>query len=250
MEDKARELAPVLVDMLAKKPASSRLLVGIYGIPASGKSTFADLLLKYIDILLVNDPQNSAILVSLDGWHLSRAQLAQFPDPILARDRRGAHWTFDSASYLQFVQSLRTEISADMQIIKAPSWDHSLKDPTPDAISIHPNHRLVIIEGLYAALGVDSWGEAALLLDERWYIELSVEEAQRRLVKRHVITGVGKDLADALWRAEKNDFPNGQFLITNAVTPTRVISSVEDPVLTVEADIALSEAIHAQSKNV
>ncbi|KAK7019735.1 hypothetical protein VNI00_017975 [Paramarasmius palmivorus] len=103
------------------------------------------------------------------------------------------------------------------------------KDPTPDAISIHPFHRIVIIEGLYTTLDVDSWGDAARLLDERWYLELSIEEAQKRLVKRHVVSGVAKDEEEAIWRAEQNDMPNGRFVIANMLKPTRVIESVDDP---------------------
>ncbi|KAJ4485270.1 P-loop containing nucleoside triphosphate hydrolase protein [Lentinula aciculospora] len=235
MDEKAREFAPELLDLLTKKPASSRLLVGVYGIPASGKSTFANLLYKYTESLLQNDSSITAraILVSLDGWHLTRAQLDQFPDPKLARDRRGSHWTFDGPSYLQFVQDLRKEILPETtQIITAPSFDHAIKDPTPHAVQIHPQHRLVIIEGLYTALNYNSWREAALLLDERWYLELDFEEAQRRLVKRHLVSGVAKDHAEAVWRAEANDMPNGRFLLANTLEPTRVITSVEDPVLT------------------
>ncbi|KIK62412.1 hypothetical protein GYMLUDRAFT_164434 [Collybiopsis luxurians FD-317 M1] len=229
MDETARGLARDLLQHLAGIPGTARLLVGLYGIPASGKSTFANLLLKYTDALLENDP-SKPILISLDGWHLTRAQLDQFPDPKLARDRRGIHWTFDGPAYLQFVRKLREEITPDTQTITAPSFDHAIKDPEPDAVQIHPHHRLVIIEGLYTALNVGSWREAALLLDERWYLELAIDEAQKRLVKRHVVSGVAKDPAEALWRAEENDMPNGRFLLANSLQPTRVILSVEDPV--------------------
>lgn len=165
--------------------------MGIYGIPASGKSTFAQPLNYTINNLLQNhNSRATSILVGLDGWHLTRTQLDLFPDPKLARDRRGIHWTFDSQGYLQFVQKLREEISPETRIITAPSFDHALKDPTPDAVQIHPEHRLIIIEGLYAALDVDLWGDAARLLDERWFLQLNIEEAQRRLVKRHIVSGV------------------------------------------------------------
>ncbi|KAJ3723803.1 P-loop containing nucleoside triphosphate hydrolase protein [Lentinula raphanica] len=232
MDGKAKELATTLVELLAKKDALSRLLIGIYGIPASGKSTFADLLYKYTNELLQHDPSNTAraILVSLDGWHLTRAQLDQLPDPKLARDRRGIHWTFDGPSYQQFIQSLREEILPDTtRIITAPSFDHAIKDPTPHAVQIHPYHRLVIIEGLYTALNLDCWRDAALLLDERWYLKLDIEEAQRRLVRRHLVSGVAKDYDEAVWRAEENDMPNGRFLLENTLEPTRIIPSVEDP---------------------
>ncbi|KAI3602359.1 kinase-related protein [Moniliophthora roreri] len=228
MDGKSKELARALVDLLAQKPASSRLLVGLCGIPASGKTSFADILLRDTNQLLESSTTQVAV-VGLDGWHLTRAQLEQFPDPKLAHDRRGIHWTFDGPAYLDFVRALRKEINPSTQIITAPSFDHATKDPTPDAISIHPYHRIVIIEGLYTTLDVDSWGDAARLLDERWYIELSIEEAQRRLIKRHVVSGVAQDEKEAIWRAEENDMPNGRFVIANMLKPTRVIESIDDP---------------------
>jgi len=174
------------------------------------------------------------------------------PDPKLAFDRRGAHWTFDPISYLSFVKSLREPISSaslsesssatrpgdtelgvqetNQRVITAPSFDHALKDPSPHAIRILPSHRIVVIEGLYVLLSETGWKEAAELLDERWLVEVGVEEAKQRLVKRHVVTGVAKDMVEAIWRADNNDMPNGIFLLENMVTPTKRIQSVEDPV--------------------
>ena len=194
-----------------------RLLVGISGIPASGKSTFAQLLTERINYILtqarseyttqedVERPQ--AILVGLDGWHLSRAQLDVFPDPQTAHDRRGSHWTFDGASYVSFVRALR-DITIGTSVITAPSFDHALKDPTPDSVTIYPYHRIVIIEGLYVFLAIKPWSEGGLLLDERWFIQIDPIEARRRLVKRHVLTGVAKNLKEAEWRADENDGPS------------------------------------------
>lgn len=130
------------------------------------------------------------------------------PDPKLAHDRRGAHWTFNGASYVNFVRSLREDITATTPVITAPSFDHALKDPAPDAVAIHPHHRIVIIEGLYTFLSTDPWVEAGKLLDERWFIQVDMSKAQNRLVKRHVITGVAKDMEEALWRARENDGPS------------------------------------------
>lgn len=170
-------------------------------------------------------PTLSAILVGLDGWHLTRAQLDAFPDPKLAHDRRGTHWTFDGPAYVSFVKSLRrplSEFTSSTSVITAPSFDHALKDPTPHAVSILPQHRIVLIEGLYTFLSIAPWAEAGMLLDERWYIQLDAEEASRRLVKRHVSTGVAKDMEEALWRSEQNDTPStsGHRPPTCPITPS------------------------------
>ena len=155
-----------------------------------------------------------AVLVGLDGWHLTRAQLDAMPDPRLAHDRRGSHWTFDAHGYVSFVRKLREPVSpgaTTTTTITAPSFDHAVKDPCPHAVTILPEHRIVIIEGLYTFLSIPPWLEAGKLLDERWLMELDTAIASDRLVKRHVTSGVAKDLEEAYWRAEENDTPSMSF---------------------------------------
>jgi pantothenate kinase len=194
---------------------------------------------------------DQAILVGLDGWHLTRAQLDVFPDPQAAHDRRGSHWTFDGAGYVKFLRQLR-ETTNPSTVLTAPSFDHALKDPTPDAVTIHPYHRIVLIEGLYMFLAIHPWSDGGFLLDERWFVEIDLAEARRRLVDRHLVTGVAKDRTEAEWRADANDVPSasihqlilaypyrstfslcsdGQFIIANMLEPTRVIHSKDIPSL-------------------
>lgn len=172
------------------------------------------------DNLRSNATQNGGdvvALVGLDGWHLTRAQLDAFPDPKLAHDRRGAHWTFDGHSYVEFVQQLRAPLSDTLNasnntdegdVVYAPTFSHELKDPTPRAVAIYPRHRLVIIEGLYPFLNIEPWAKAAELLDERWWVEVGEDEAKTRLIARHVLSGVAKDWEEAEWRARENDAPS------------------------------------------
>jgi len=225
MDEQALVLAQFLVTKL-QTSNSSRLLVGIAGIPASGKSTLALALTSHTNFLLQN--QSAAILVGLDGWHLTRTQLDHFPDPKLAHDRRGIHWTFDGPGYLSFLRSLRVP-SPDTTVLTAPSFDHALKDPSPNAVAIHPYHRIVIIEGLYTFLAMEPWDEAGRILDERWWVNCDEGEARRRLVKRHVVTGVAASWDEAERRADENDMPNGRFIIENMLEPTRIIQSMNDP---------------------
>ncbi|KAL5534834.1 hypothetical protein ACEPAG_1299 [Sanghuangporus baumii] len=238
MDELAQELAEYLINRLKEIDHSSRLLVGISGIPASGKSTLAKLVVNRVNAVShKSDPSSSSsgpgILISLDGWHLTRTQLDAMSDPKLARDRRGAHWTFDGNGYVAFVKSIRERLSIileDQRVITAPTFDHATKDPEPDTVMVLPAHRLIVIEGLYTFLSIDPWVHAGELLDERWFIDIDIDEATRRLVKRHVRTGVAKDLKEALWRAETNDMPNGLFVMEHMLEPTRRIRSPDDPV--------------------
>ena len=77
-----------------------------------------------------------------------------------------------------------------------------------DSIHVHPYHRLVIIEGLYTFLGIPPWSAASELMDERWWVQIGEDEAEKRLVLRHVRTGVAKDMEEAIWRSRENDAPS------------------------------------------
>ena len=41
------------------------------------------------------------------GYHYTRQQLDQFPDPDEAHARRGAYWTFDGAAFVEKMHELR-----------------------------------------------------------------------------------------------------------------------------------------------
>lgn len=241
MDETARELAAVVVNKLDSIPPNARLLIAIAGFPASGKSTLAVLVVDHVNALLANantehrsdaTPLPQAIMIGLDGWHLTRAQLDTMENPKLAHDRRGAHWTFDAQSYVSFVHLLRAPVCESTTVITAPSFDHALKDPTPDAVAVYPHHRIVVIEGLYTMLDVDVWRVAAEAMDERWWVDVDWEIARERLVKRHVLTGVAKDMQEANWRADENDGPNGKFIVDNLYKPTRNVRSIDDPLYT------------------
>ncbi|KZT64032.1 P-loop containing nucleoside triphosphate hydrolase protein [Daedalea quercina L-15889] len=220
MDQQAIQLGDYILQRLPATPSRARILIGLAGVPASGKSTLAQLIVDHVNRMSRHEhasesDRDIAVLIGLDGWHLSRAQLDAMPDPKLAHDRRGAHWTFDGEAYVDFVRALRrphpdpaATAEDESDVIHAPSFDHTVKDPTPRAVAVYPYHRVVLIEGLYGFLGVPPWREAAEMLDERWWLDVSEQEAERRLVARHVRSGVAKDLEEAIWRSRENDAPS------------------------------------------
>lgn len=200
------------------------------------------------------EPCPEAIVVGMDGWHYSRAQLAKFPDPQEAKDRRGAAFTFDARAFADFVEQLKaaegasTTAPADAAVL-APSFSHSLKDPVADDIRIEPRHRVVIFEGLYCNCDDGEWARGARALDERWVVDVDRSVARERLRVRHVATGVAKDEEEALWRgeyapalgrvdtadiaplpsqADNNDLPNGDYLMSHLLEPVTRITSIDE----------------------
>lgn len=172
--------------------------MGVSGIPGSGKSSLAVKLVASLNARSrCTQSTDIAICIGMDGWHYSRSTLSTFPNSQEAFDRRGAEWTFDSKRFADFVTLVKTETSVTHT---APSFDHARKDPLEDDIAVLPTHRVIVFEGLYCNCDVGEWARAAREFDTRLVFQLPTQEARRRLVARHVRTGVARDEQEAIWR--------------------------------------------------
>lgn len=169
-----------------------------------------------------------ACYVPLDGYHLTRAQLAAMPNPEEAAYRRGAPFTFDGEKYFSLVKQLRERILPESTTIKAPSFDHAKKDPVENDILIRPTDRIVVLEGLYVALDEESWRDAANLMNELWFVDVPMDVAVKRLVSRHVAAGLSPDVQHARTRVMASDMRNGQQLLDHRLPVQEVIPSFED----------------------
>ena len=174
----------------------------------------------------VDDP--IAVFVPLDGFHLSRAQLSDMPDPTTAHARRGAAFTFDSKSFLNLVRALQEPVTSKCETIYAPSFDHAVKDPVQNDILIRPSARIVLFEGNYLSLNQGDWKLAAALMDELWFMEVDFAVARRRLIARHIKAGIANDETEAAKRADENDLVNGRQIQNAKLAVHETIESVED----------------------
>jgi pantothenate kinase len=206
-------------------------MVAISGIPGSGKSSFAAVIAQRINKLYAEQSPGSppiAAFVPMDGYHLTRAELAAMPDPALAVARRGAAFTFNPDKFLLLVKQLREPLSATTPTVFAPSFDHAVKDPVEDDIPIPPTARVLFFEGNYLSLNKAPWDAAAALMDELWFVEVDFETARKRLIKRHVEAGLATNVEDADKRARENDLVNGQEIVNFRLPVHEVIVSTYD----------------------
>jgi len=164
----------------------------------------------------------------MDGYHLSRAQLSAMPDPSTAHARRGAAFTLDAYAFLRLVKVLKEPLLPETKTVYAPSFDHAVKDPVSNDIPIPSTIRVIIFEGNYLSLDEGHWKEAAELMDELWFVEVDLEVARRRLIKRHVKAGVAKDEEEAGRRADDNDLVNGKQIIEQRLHIQEIVISKED----------------------
>lgn len=207
-------------------------MIAISGIPGSGKTELASMVAKRINEIYVSENPNAvpiATSLPMDGYHLTRAQLAAMPDPDYAAARRGAAFTFDGYKFLRLVRELREPLTTKVDSIFAPSFDHAVKDPVDDDIPIPATSRVIFFEGNYLSLDKEPWNEAAKLMDELWFVDVDFEVARKRLIMRHVKAGIARDEVEADKRARENDLVNGREIVDNRLGVQEVVESIYDP---------------------
>src|SRR5258708_37804335 len=151
-----------------------RQILGITGPPGAGKSTLAGAIIAQLD--------GEAVDVPMDGFHLANSELERLG----RRSRKGAPDTFDAAAYVSLVRRLKAK---DDEVVYAPAFRRELDEPIAGAIAIPHHVPLVVTEGNYLLLDYLPWAALRVLLDEVWYLELSDQTRNERLVDRHVRHG-------------------------------------------------------------
>ncbi|PSC71182.1 uridine kinase [Micractinium conductrix] len=168
-------------------------LVGVAGVPGSGKSSLVQAVCKRLC-----ERGTPAVVVPMDGFHYYRAQLDAMPDPPLAHARRGAEWTFDARSYHACLAGIKATGDG-----LAPTFEHGVGDPRPAGVAVQRHHRVVLSEGNYLLLGAEPWWRLGELWDDTWYVDCCVDEAMRRVFRRQ--TGNGVAAQTSRWRIAAND---------------------------------------------
>src|SRR5256885_6591672 len=121
---------------------TGRVLVGIAGPPAAGKSTLAAALAA----AATSRWSVGAVDLPMDGFHLANAELQRLG----LADRKGAPETVDAAGFVHLLRRLR-EVR-DGEVVYAPEFDRVRGESIGSAIPVPPSVRVVVVEGNYLLL--------------------------------------------------------------------------------------------------
>jgi pantothenate kinase len=200
-------------DAIALVPsiAGRRILLGLAGPPAAGKSTLARALVDGVNARLGED---TAAYVPMDGFHLSNTQLNRLG----LHGRKGAPDTFDADGYVHLLRRLRTE---HQRPVYAPEFDRTLEEPVAAGLVILPDTRLVVTEGNYLADDGPGWEPIRDLLDELWFVDTPQAARDARLLERHMTGGRSKD--EALDFIATSEWPNTVRVEATREACTRVV---------------------------
>jgi pantothenate kinase len=196
--DTYTELANILRHRMASLAHNQQLWIGLAGAPGSGKSTIAQELKAQIGEQLLVIPQ--------DGYHYYRHELDTMDNPTYMHVRRGASFTFNADKLVADLVTARQKGEGCF-----PSFDHGVGDPVENDIHLSRQHRVIIVEGSFLLLDEPPWCNLKThVFDESWFINISLDESNRRVTGRHVSLGLTPEQASQ--RVAANDGINAELI--------------------------------------
>ncbi|WP_425072151.1 nucleoside/nucleotide kinase family protein [Sagittula sp. S175] len=185
------DMAADILNAVAGRPARGRRrLIALAGAPGSGKSTLAEAVAAQLP---------HAVVMPMDGFHLDDRLL----EPAGLLPRKGAPETFDRGGFAATVARVATE-----EVVYLPVFDRAREIAIAGASRIGPETETVVVEGNYLCLDEEGWRDLGALWDVSVFLDVPVEELERRLIARWL--GFGFDAARAREKALGNDIPNAR----------------------------------------
>jgi pantothenate kinase len=204
----AREALRPLLD--SDRP---RILVGIAGPPAAGKSTLA---ISLADALRRDHGPDAAVAIPMDGFHLANAELERLG----LANRKGAPETFDAAGFVHLLSRLGTPDEAE--VVYAPEFNRSLNESIGSAIPVPASVRTVVVEGNYLLLPRPPWARVRDLLDLVLYVDAPTPTRIEALLRRQRSRGLDRTAAHD-W-VHRSDEANAALIASTRDRADRVLT--------------------------
>jgi len=205
---------PICQALTDVTPSRGRLLVGVAGPGASGKSVFAALLREATNRGLCKQGARAA-LCPMDGFHYPNAHLDshfvvdEVGKRVPLRAFKGSPQTFDAEAFLDCLRRLKVK-----RFVTVPRYDRQLHDPVPDGFRIGPQEQAVLVEGNFLLLDRGAFAAVADMLDLSIFLIQPFQVIREAMIGRHVLGGRSQD--DAAAHFERVDRKNYEICMRTA----------------------------------
>lgn len=214
-----KEMAQQILAKMKEKPDQRPFMVGLVGMPGSGKSASV--------FLLANELEQQGVMsmtMPHDGYHYTLDYLRSFVNAEDAIYRRGAPDTFDPSALYRDLDRIRNNTNGE-DLIKVPGFDHANGDPEPDQHIFDRNHHdVVICEGLYLLHDADGWSNIKDLLDFSIFMDSDVDVCIERVKYRNQCIP-GYTIEEIIERAEVVDRHNANLVLHSKYRADVVVES-------------------------
>jgi pantothenate kinase len=158
--------------------AQGRIIVGLGGCPASGKTTAAGELTRLIN---VQRPGVAANL-PMDGYHFTNAKLERLGLERIKGDRQ----TYEVAAFRDKLAEFKRRPGVRLT---APDYVRRIHEVVEDAIAIEAECQVLVTEGIYVGFPREDWAGIRSALDLLFYIDTPPEECLARVAARNRAAG-------------------------------------------------------------
>ena len=200
-----------------RRSRKGKVLVGIAGPPASGKSTLAEAVVEALNAQDTGTTRTAALL-PMDGYHLDNNLLKA--RGLIAR--KGAPETFDARGFCDAIRRL-SEATNEMFF---PRFDRGMDLSIANAIAIGPETPVVIIEGNYLLLNVAPWVSLRKMFAATVFVAPTLDTLRTRLLQRWLDHGLSPD--DAMQRASENDMLNAEYILSHSMSADLTVQQSND----------------------
>jgi pantothenate kinase len=154
-----------------------RIIVGIGGFPASGKTTLAKALVRDINTA---SRATVAAYLPMDGFHFPNSRLIAEGREVI----KGDIATYDVVAYVAKLLAYKQSFGISLF---APDYIREKHDVFENMIEISPESRVLVTEGIYVGhITGGGWGEVRSLLDILFYLDTDPEQCADRIVSRNL----------------------------------------------------------------
>jgi pantothenate kinase len=186
---------------IRRRSSESRVIIGLTGFPASGKTTLARLIERQINAATGT---NSCAAISMDGFHRSNASLEQAG----LTEKKGAPETYDSVGFGRLLAKLKHPEGCTLF---APSYDRPTHAVVENSVVIPPSVDLIVVEGIYVGYRPGDWSAASAEISNLYFFDQDIHLCLQRVINRNRAVGRSPEVIIAKL---KNDVASGLCTLT------------------------------------